>query len=278
MENRDMTISQVSAVIILQSSSSSWSSSSSSSRLSLSPSSSLLLSSSSTSNHDDQGVDKILAWLNRRDMSRAFWTPATSTHATISASVIHNIRTTHKFRQKRSRNTRKGSKSAFWPHATISLSQPVWSIIRSWRFLLLSGFSGWAWYRKGFVHVFFFLRVSIIISQQSGGELDGWKAEILSLNFGNSWLTGEAVSLILLFHHRHHLNHNTHLYHRHCVHVFLARWCDWLGPLSTFRTCRREEMSIAYCLLAAFTYHQDIVWLSTSFSESSSLTSKLSRL
>ena len=72
--------------------------------------------------------------------------------------------------------------------------------------------------------MFFSLRVSIIISQQSGGELDGWKAEILSLNFGNSWLTGEAVSLILLFHHRHHLNHHTHLYHRHCiVHIFLAR-------------------------------------------------------
>ena len=153
---------------------------------------------------------------------------------------------------------RKGSKSAFWPHATISLSQLVWSIIRSWRFLLLSGFSGWAWYRKGFVHVFS-LRVSIIISQQSGGQLDGWKAEILSLNFGNSWLTGEAVSLIFLFHHRHHRNHHTHLYHRHCVvHIFLARWCDWLGPLSTFRTCRRED---AYCLLPAFTYHQDIVWL-----------------
>ena len=73
--------------------------------------------------------------------------------------------------------------------------------------------------------MFFSLRVSIIISQQSGGELDGWKAEILSLNFGNSWLTGEAVSLIFLFphrHHRHHRNHHTH--HRHCVvHVFLAR-------------------------------------------------------
>ena len=223
-------------------------------------------------------VDKILAWLNRRDTSRAFWTPATSTHATISASVIHNIRTTHKFRQKRTRNTRKGNKSAFWPHATISLSQLVWSIIRSWRFLLLSGFSGWAWYRKGFVHVFS-LRVSIIISQQSGGELDGWKAEILSMNFGNSWLTGEAVSLIFCFHHRHHRNHHTHLYHRHCVvHIFLARWCDWLGPLSTFRTCRWED---AYSLLLpAFTYHQDIVWLSkssSSLSESSSLTSKLSR-